>query len=131
RQWLVARLGRERNASARSPRRHLPELRAHTSLQSGRNGRAAADFRGRCVVAVHRIEGRRNGDDPWAAGRSETTPEADGRDRVRQRFAAAGVAALPDRYPGRAGLLPKRRHPALRAAQTGGVIAGISLLTAK
>ena len=66
---------------ARRPRRDLPELRAHPSLQSGRHGRAAADLRGRRVLAVDRAEGRREGHDPRAAGRSEAAPEADGGDR--------------------------------------------------
>ena len=57
RQRLVARLGRKGHAAARRPRRDLPELRAHPSLQSGRHGRAAADLRGRRVLASIGLKG--------------------------------------------------------------------------
>ncbi len=56
------------------------------------------------------------------AGRSETAPEADGGDRLGRWLAAARLAAVPDRYARRARILSKRRHPALRAAQAGGVM---------
>ena len=46
---------------------------------------------------------------------------ADGRDRVRRRFAAARAAAVPHRHAGRARILPERRHSAVCAAQTGGL----------
>ena len=67
-------------------------------------------------LAVARPEGRREGHDPRPAGRPQAAPDADGRDRLRRRLAEAGSAAVPDRHARRARILPKRRHPALRAA---------------
>ena len=55
------------------------------------------------------------------AGRPEAASDADGGDRLRRWRAAARAAAVPHRYPRRARVLPKRRHSALCAAQTGGV----------
>ena len=98
RQRLVARLGGEGHAPARRARSGLPELRAYPSLQSRRHGRAAADLRRGNVVAVARAEGRRAGDDPRTAGRSEAAADAVGRDRFRRRRAEAGSAALPHRH---------------------------------
>ena len=121
RQRLVARLGREGHPPARRPRRDLPELRAHPSLQPGRHGRVAAHLRGRHVVDVARPEGRREGDDPGPAGRPEAASDADGGDRLRRWRAAARAAAVPHRYARRARVLPERRHSALCAAQTRGL----------
>src|ERR1019366_2502739 len=58
-------------------------------------------------------------DDSGPAGRSETTPEADGGDRERRWLAAARLVAVPHRYARRARILSKRGHSALRAAQAG------------
>ena len=71
--------------------------------------------------SVDRTEGRRDRNHTGIAGRPEAAPEADGGDRVRRRRAAARFAAVPDRYARRARILSKRRHSAVRAAQTGGV----------
>ena len=72
--------------------------------------------------SVDRTEGRRDSNHTRIAGRPEAAPEADGRDRVRRRRTAAGFAAVQDRYARRARILSKRRHSAVRAAQTGGVM---------
>ncbi len=68
RQRFVARLGCQGHPSARRARRGLPELRAHPSLQPRRHGRAAADLRGRRIVAVDRAERRRDRDDSRLQG---------------------------------------------------------------
>src|SRR5262249_37654151 len=93
---------------------------AHPSLQSHRDGRAAAVLRGRHIVAIARSQGRRAGDDPRAPRRDEAAPAHDRRDRRRGRRAQARPAGLPYRYAGRTRLFQARGHIALRAPAPGG-----------
>ncbi len=116
---LLARLGGQGHGLARRARGRHPVVRAHPPLQPDRHGRDAAGVRGRHLLAIARHEGRRAGHHPRPARRAEAAPAADRRDRARQRHAQARAAALPHRYPGRAGLLQERRHSAIRAAPSG------------
>src|SRR4029453_16957421 len=114
---LVGRLGREGHDAARCESSDRRELRAHPPLEPDRHGRAAAAVQGRPERAVagpdgqgdvrdHRPE-RRRGES--SHGRRDTR---NGRaDQVRSSGA--------HRHAERAGVLPARRHPALRAAPAG------------
>ena len=87
---LVARLGGEGHGAARHARGGRAVVRTHPPLQSGRHGRGAAGIRGRNVLADARAEGRRAGDDPRPAWRTQAASAADRRDRRR---ATAGSSA--------------------------------------
>ena len=111
---LLARLGGQGHQPARRPRRDRGVLRAHPPLQPGGHGRpAAAVPRGRDGRltgphrrgAVHDHRPRRAAERRRAAARGRRA----GRRRVLQ-------GARPDRHAQGGGLLPPRRHPALRAA---------------
>jgi aconitase A len=108
--------------SARRACRHHPVVRAHSSLQPHRHGRAAALLRGGHVLADARAQGRRAGDDPGPARRDQTAAAHDGRDRRLRWRPQAHPAHVPHRYAGRARLLQARRHLALCAAASGGGI---------
>ena len=58
---------------------------------------------------------------PRPAWRTQAASAADRRDRRGRRRAQARSADLPHRYAGRARLLQKRRHPAVRAAPSCGL----------
>jgi len=113
---LVARLGGKGHQSARRARGDRGELRAHPPLQPRRDGRAAAAIRrGR---GSQDAQARRVGDlhDPQRR-RPAPAPGRRGDAHPRGRQQRDLRRALPHRYRQRAGLLPQRGHPAIRAAQ--------------
>ncbi len=118
---FIARLGRQGHDAARRPCRGFGILRAHPPLQSRRHGRAAAGVQGRHVVAVARHQGRRNRDNSRPCRRPQASQGNDRRDHLIGRQGSARAADLPHRYARRAGILPQRRHPALRAAAARGI----------
>ncbi len=128
RHGLKPRLGRKGDAASWRARGDRAELRAHPSLEPRRHGRAAAGVRGGRVLArtlglkgsetvtIHGVEQFRR-----LRKLTASIAFADG-DQERRS------AALPDRYAGRAELLQKRRHSALRAAEPCGGLKDSSAL---
>ena len=117
---LVARLGGQGNPAARHPGGDRRELRAHPPLEPGRHGRAAAR-----VQAGHDAKDaqpRRLGNLRHfrRRGRHNATHGRRLPDRPGRRVVGGHRAHLPDRYAGRGGVLPPRRHPAIRDPQYAG-----------
>ena len=112
------RLGGQGDGAARCPRRHRGELRAHPPLEPHRDGRAAAAVPGGGVGRLararrHRDLRRQRGD------RAQRGPDAAHGRRPRREGGRrrGGVRRRrPHRHPRRGGLLPQRRHPAVRPA---------------
>ena len=113
---FVARLGGQGHRASRRACGHCRELRAHPPLQPRRHGRRALRLRGgRHFLAVARHQGRREGDHR-RPDRTEAAPDPGSPDRGFRRFGADGEDPGPHRYAGRVGILPQRRHPAVRPA---------------
>ena len=121
---LVARLGRQGHAAAGHQGRDRQELRANPPQQPGGHGRAAAAVQGQRHLADAALDRR-------GADRRHPRPDA----AAAKRRNAGGDAsrrqppgAHPDaahRYAHRGGLLPQRRHPAVRIeAAAGGLSDG-------
>ncbi len=113
---LLARLGGQGHGAAGRARGDRRVVRAHPPLQPDRHGRHAAGVRGRYVLVVARLEGRRAGHHPRPARRTEAAPAADRRDRHGRRHPQTGTVVVPYRYGRRARLLQERRYPAIRLA---------------
>ncbi len=114
---LEPRLGRQGHRAPRREGRHRRVLRAHPSLEPHRHGRPAAAVPARRQCRHPGPAGGRGVHDP-RRHRAERRHHAavrrgggGGRGRPHRRVHRTGA----DRHPRRGGLLPPRRHPAVRA----------------
>src|SRR5262249_48353236 len=87
-------------------------------------------LRGGHLLAVAWAQGRRAGDDPWAARRDQAAPAHDCGDRRLRRRPQAHPAGLPHRYARRTRLLQARWHPAIRAAPPRGGLTSAATVAA-
>src|SRR4029079_15412904 len=71
------------------------------------------------VLAVPWAQGRRAGDDPRLAWRTQAASAAHRRNRLWQWDAQAGAVDLPHRYPGRTRLFQEWVHSPVCAASIG------------
>ncbi len=117
---VVARLGGEGHAAPRREGRGREELRADSPVESRRHGRAALPVQGHRHRGLARHQGRRDVRPHRHRGGHQAADGRDADDPPQGRHGAEGAGSAAHRHADRGGLLPQRRHSAVRAARADG-----------
>ena len=119
----IARLGGERNAIARGEGGGRGEFRADSSVESGRDGRAAAAIRRGHKCAVARPGWIGDVRDHRFVRRDRARANGHARNHAQRWKTRSRSGEAADRYPDRDRLLSPRRHSAVRPARVDGAAA--------
>ena len=117
---VLARLGGEGAGAARRACRHRGVVRAHPPQQPDRHGHPPARVSGGRIGRLARPHGRRVIRHQRHRGRRRPAPGRRRARRRRRRPRGRLHRPLPRRHPRGGGVLPPRRHPAVRAAGAAG-----------